>query len=561
MSIRKDVNKYTARPEQNLALDYIKRVLKEKPDNKFFLLNMPVGIGKSHLAVMISDYFTTKVMPGAQVDIITAGKLLQDQYEGTYEYINSLKGKDNYKCIQYASSCASGKEFNKLNKSKCEFCPYDSARTGYIAGEVSLTNFHLYLINAIYGKGGMMKEREVNARLLIVDEAHEFDDVMSDFISIKITESISRKFKFSHEDAIIRQQRNVVNLETYIEFLRYFVDQINITVTEIDSYMASSRVGDKQSAKRDSREMKINAILDFKSNDVKTMQLITELNQYAMKIDVFLNEYDDNPTNWVVESSYNEKSKLNELSLEPIWAHEYLKKFIWSKYDMVVLMSGTILDKKLFSEINGIDVEKSVYYSVPSPFALENRRIFYMPLGKMSYLKKEETFKKYIPFIQKILKKYSDVKGIIHTNSFELARWIENGITNDRLAFHESSNKEDVLRGHFDSDKPSVLVSPSVSTGVSFDHDFARFQILAKIPYPSLGSQKNKLRQKMNPDWYSWRTVVGIIQACGRPVRSATDYADTIIIDGSFSDVIRYSSDYFPKWFQESIKTVEANKK
>jgi hypothetical protein len=38
-----------------------------------------------------------------------------------------------------------------------------------------------------------------------------------------------------------------------------------------------------------------------------------------------------------------------------------------------------------------------------SPFPLENRKIYYMPLGKMSYTKKEETFKSYVPFFGKIL--------------------------------------------------------------------------------------------------------------------------------------------------------------
>ena len=533
MSIKKDVGKYTARKEQTDALNYIERVCKEKPNNKFFLLNMPVGIGKSHLAVMISDFYTSKINKEAQVDIITAGKILQDQYDNTYEYINSLKGKDNYECAQYSCSCAIGKDFNKLNKTKCDFCPYDSARTGYIAGEVSMTNFHLYLINTIYGKGGMMKDRQEKAKLLIVDEAHEFDDVMSDFISIKVTETLIKRFNFGDEFEIIKHLKTVVNLETYIEFLKYFSNEINELMVNIENGSTSAK------------------------RDIKRMQLIADLTQLSVKISVFLTEYEEDPDNWVVESTYNEKSKLNELSMEPIWANKYLQKFIWSKYDMVVLMSGTILDKQLFSDINGIDVSRSVYYSVPSPFALENRKIFYMPLGKMSYTKKEETFKKFVPYLQKILKKYDNVKGIIHTNSFELAKWIEKDVKHNRLVFHESANKEEVLKNHFETTKPSVIVSPSVSTGVSFDHDLSRFQIIAKVPYPSLGSQKNKMRQKMNQDWYSWRTVVGIIQACGRSVRSATDYADTIIIDGSFSDVLRYSSHYFPKWFQDSIKTVE----
>jgi len=286
------------------------------------------------------------------------------------------------------------------------------------------------------------------------------------------------------------------------------------------------------------------------------MQVITDLLQYQSKIEVFLKEYKANPNNWVLESNYNEKTKQKELSLEPIWAFDYLDKYVFSNYDMVFLMSGTILDKNLFCHLNGLDVTKAVYYSIESPFPVQNRPIFYMPLGKMSYAKKEETFKTYVPYIQKILNKYPDKKGIVHTNSFELASWFARDVKDPRLVYHDSSNKDEVLQEHFNTEKPTVLVSPSMDTGVSFDDDKARFQVIAKIPYPSLGSQKNKLRQKNNPEWYSWKTVSGLIQMTGRAVRSNQDFADTIIIDGSFSDLLRHSGHLFPHWFQEAIKKV-----
>jgi Rad3-related DNA helicase len=219
-------------------------------------------------------------------------------------------------------------------------------------------------------------------------------------------------------------------------------------------------------------------------------------------------------------------------------------------------MSGTILDKNLFCQLNGLDVQKAVYYSIESPFPVKNRPVYYMPLGKMSFKQKEDTFKNYVPFINKILKKYQDKKGIIHTNSFELASWISRDVKDNRLVYHDSSNKDEVLKQHFDTLKPTVLVSPSMDTGVSFDDDKARFQIIAKIPYPSLASQKNKLRQKNNPDWYSWKSISGLIQMTGRAVRSVDDFADTIIIDGSFSDLLKYSGHLFPHWFQEAIKKV-----
>jgi len=549
MSLKKDLAKFKPRKEQREALEFINSEYQKNKMNKFFLLNLPVGTGKSYLAMMISDWYKTNVSKFARVDVITNSKILQDQYENSFDSISSLRGKENYECEAYACSCASGAEFNRLNKTSCESCPYSSARESYINGGVSLTNFYLYILYAMYNQK-LMESRD--ARVLIVDESHDFDDVMSDFVSIKITETIVKKFKFSNEYEIVKRLKSVSSISSYVEFLRYFNTEILETCEQMEKGMGSAQ----RSVKEDKRDLRISKVLNVKNSDVRLMTLVSELKQYQVKIEVFLKEYKENPDNWVLESGYNEKLKQKELSLEPIWAFDYLDKYVFSHYDMVFLMSGTILDKGLFCNLNGIDASKAVYYSIGSPFPVINRPIYYMPLGKMSYKTKEETFKRYIPYIQKLLDKYKNKKGIIHTNSFELSNWIQKSIKDKRLLFHDSSNKDEILKMHFESEHPTVIVSPSMGTGVSFDNDSARFQIIAKIPYPTLASQKNKMRQSNNPDWYSWKTVCSLQQACGRIVRSTTDYGDTIIIDGGFGDVIKHSSNFLPDWFQDAIKRI-----
>jgi ATP-dependent DNA helicase DinG len=549
MSLKNDLSKYKPRKEQKEALSFIDSEYQKNKLNKFFLLNLPVGSGKSHLALMIADWYRKNVSKMARFDIITNSKILQDQYADTYESIADLKGKENYECESYSCSCAQGAEFNRLNKTSCESCPYSFARENYISGGISLTNFYLYILYAIYNPK-LMENR--GAKVLIVDEAHEFDDVMSDFISIKITENVIKKFKFSNEYDLMKKLKSVSSINDYVDFLRFLNGEILSTMEDMEKGMSST----PRNIKSDKRDLKISKVLKTKNTDVRVMNLITDLKQYQLKIEIFLKEYKENPNNWVLESGWNEKLKQKELSLEPIWAYDYLDKYVFSQYDMVFLMSGTILDKNLFCQLNGLDVSKAVYYSIASPFPLRNRPIYYMPLGKMSFKSKEDTFKRYIPYIQKLLSKYKNKKGIIHTNSFELAKWIESSIKDPRLIFHDSSNKDEILRMHMESEEPTVIVSPSMDTGVSFDNDSARFQIIAKVPYPSLASQKNKMRQSNNPDWYSWKTVSGLIQMSGRPVRSNMDYADTIIIDGGFGDVIKHSSHFLPDWIQEAIKRI-----
>jgi ATP-dependent DNA helicase DinG len=549
MSLKKDLQKYKPRKEQNEALSFIESEYQKNKLNKFFLLNLPVGVGKSHLALMIADWYKKNVNKMARVDIITNSKILQDQYANTYGSISDLKGKDNYECETYACSCAQGAEFNRLNKTSCESCPYTYARESYQSGGISLTNFYLYILYAIYNPK-LMESRD--AKVLIVDESHEFDDVMSDFITIKITETSIKKYKFSNEYELIKKLKSVNSITDYVEYLKYYNGEVVSTMEDMGNGMSNIR----RNATEDKRDLKISKLLKTKNSDVKMMQLVTDLKQQQSKIEIFLTEYKANPNNWVLETGYNEKLKQRELSLEPIWAYDYLDKYVFSHYDMVFLMSGTILDKNLFCQLNGLDVNKSVYYSIGSPFPLKNRMIYYMPVGKMSYKSKEETFKRYIPYIKKLLDKYKNKKGIIHTNSFELSNWIKSSIKDKRLIFHDSSNKDEMLKFHFDSPEPTVMVSPSMGTGVSFDNDYARFQIIAKVPYPSLGSQKNKMRQSNNPEWYSWKTVSGLVQMTGRAVRSDMDYADTIVLDGGFGDVMKHSSQFIPDWIQDAIKKI-----
>ena len=549
MSLKKDLQKYKPRKEQNEALSFIDSEYQKNKLNKFFLLNLPVGSGKSHLALMIADWYKKNVNKMARVDIITNSKILQDQYANAYESISDLKGKDNYECETYACSCAQGAEFNRLNKTSCESCPYTYARESYQSGGISLTNFYLYILYAIYNPK-LMESRD--AKVLIVDESHEFDDVMSDFITIKITETSIKKYKFSNEYELIRKLKSVNSITDYVEYLKYYNGEVVSTMEDMGNGMSNIR----RNVTEDKRDLKISKLLKTKNSDVKMMQLVTDLKQQQSKIEIFLTEYKANPNNWVLETGYNEKLKQRELSLEPIWAYDYLDKYVFSHYDMVFLMSGTILDKNLFCQLNGLDVNKSVYYSIGSPFPLKNRMIYYMPVGKMSYKSKEETFKRYIPYIKKLLDKYKNKKGIIHTNSFELSNWIKSSIKDKRLIFHDSSNKDEMLKFHFDSPEPTVMVSPSMGTGVSFDNDYARFQIIAKVPYPSLGSQKNKMRQSNNPEWYSWKTVSGLVQMTGRAVRSDMDYADTIVLDGGFGDVMKHSSQFIPEWIQDAIKKI-----
>ena len=95
-----------------------------------------------------------------------------------------------------------------------------------------------------------------------------------------------------------------------------------------------------------------------------------------------------------------------------------------------------------------------------------------------------------------------------------------------RLIFHDSTDREEALQKHLTSKEPTVLVTPSMSEGVDLRDDLARFQVLVKVPYPSLGDKLVKKRMNRWSWWYPMQTIKTIVQSVGRGVRSGLGIFD-----------------------------------
>jgi Rad3-related DNA helicase len=121
---------------------------------------------------------------------------------------------------------------------------------------------------------------------------------------------------------------------------------------------------------------------------------------------------------------------------------------------------------------------------------------------------------------------------------------------------HTSFNRVEVLDAFKASTQPKELLSPSMDRGVDLPEDQCRAVIIAKLPYLDLKDPQVSRRVFSSKDgdrWYALQTISKIIQMCGRGVRSATDYADTYILDKQFDKIYSQWSTMFPKWFKESI--------
>jgi len=110
-----------------------------------------------------------------------------------------------------------------------------------------------------------------------------------------------------------------------------------------------------------------------------------------------------------------------------------------------------------------------------------------------------------------------------------------------------------VLEKHYSSKKPTVLISPSLHLGVDLKDDLSRFQIIVKVPYPDLTDKRIGKMKERDPKWYTWNTVLRLVQAYGRSIRNDEDSATTYILDSSISYLLKNAHDIVPKWFTEAI--------
>lgn len=522
--------KYDPRPEQIEILDFVKESIAN--DKKFIMIDAPTGTGKSYAAVMISDWYTKEINRDAKFNIITNTKILQDQYTNDFPFMASLKGSNSYWCRTNLMNCGESKLINQSKSKKCATCPHSIAQSIFLNERIGLTNYHLLTAYAMYSPDMMAKR---GANVLIIDEAHSFEEAFCDFVASTFSEKSLTTLKIWEPwmESDISEIHSLSDLSQYVS---------KVIIPRLLNQMAAS-IDEAKSTR--SKKKKTELIKNADHCD-KTM----------CKYNRFINDSHNYSNNWVFEKDLDQNNK-SRIRVEPIWGNAYMKELFFNQYDHVIIMSGTILDSKMMAFLMGLDDDEYSYLELQCPFDVSKRPIIYLKFGKMSYYDKQETFKTAIPVMKRILEKNKNNKGIIHSGNYQFSDWIRRNIKDDRLLIHDSSSREDSLEHHLKSELETVLVSPSMMNGIDLKDELSRFQIILKVPFPNLQSSKIKRRLETKPDWYNWKTLIEIMQSYGRSIRNDDDWAETYILDSCFDQVIQKK---IPKYFRDAIITKRLNK-
>jgi ATP-dependent DNA helicase DinG len=524
------------REEQRIAIEFSLNALFNE-NKRFVILSLGTGVGKSGVGVTLGRYIDSHLMTGYEkfgpgAYYVTTQKILQDQYVNDFApNMKSIKSSSNYECNYYKKqSCEESLKQIKVEPKDSKFykacsggCKYRKEKEVFLHSKEGVTNFPYFMTESTYS--GKILPRKT----LIIDEAHNAEAELSKFIEISVSEYFSEKVlklpmgELSTQHQVIQWIKNV-----YIQKLTSHLEHIEKILEKYD------RVQDKIS-------------------EMFTIQKqIDMMKGHKSKIEIFLNVYD--PENWVMNEVPGDGKSMRKFEFKAIDVSPFSQGYLFRLGEKVIFMSATILSKETFCETLGIPIEEAAYISIPSPFPIENRPIIFAPVGKMNKDNIDASLPRLVEAVQAILDAHPDEKGIIHAHTYAIAQYIKKNIKSKRLLTHDSYNREEVLRKHMNGNKPTVLLSPSMSEGVDLKGDASRFQIICKIPYPYLGDKLCKKRMFKWKWWYGAQTAKTIIQAVGRSIRSMDDHAVTYILDSDWQTFYSKSKDLFPEEFRAAIK-------
>lgn len=218
----------------------------------------------------------------------------------------------------------------------------------------------------------------------------------------------------------------------------------------------------------------------------------------------------------------------------------------------VVLMSATIGPVDV-AEL-GLQQKRVCYLQAAHPIPVERRQVQLVPVADISRGNLSQSVPILAAEIENIARYHEGEKGIIHC-TYQLATMLSEHLTDPRYMFHTKENKRDIYNNFRMSPliEGRVLIASGMYEGIDLPDDLGRWQVIAKVPWKSLGDPAIKYKAEQDQDWYRWQTLKDLIQACGRISRHEEDQGVTYILDKSVERLLDSASHLVPSWFSAAV--------
>jgi Rad3-related DNA helicase len=487
-------------------------------DKKFVIIEAGTGSGKSLTAMSVG-------MANNSLTYAVHSKVLQQQIVSDFPEAKLLQGRNNYKCL--ADDTLSCDECRHTKNNPCyhkkSSCLYSVAKRIVLASKLKILNYD-YLLSELAYAGQFS-----GANLYIIDEADNLENSLIQFTTLTFTPFALRRLGLT--EPARKTATSKQGISPWLDFGQIAKDRVGRIIAsltnEIESYGSKEGVTDQQISK------------------IKERTRVVRLSE---RIDIFLDKVDDS---WIYEENEG------KLTFRPLWVTPDLADdFLWNHGKKWCLMSASFLPIDMQCKVLGIPMDEVDYMQVPSTFDPKRRPIHIRPVANMTAKTAYEETPKLCKEIENVLKEHPESKGIIHTASYKLAKDIMEMVNDKRLIIHNSQDRQMVIDMFKESDKPLVLVSPSLERGISLPDDECEFIICVKALYASLGDKIVSQRvysSGIGNYWYKSMAAQAIIQASGRGMRHEKDHCDIFLLDVQIKKLIEENPKLFPEYWLDAI--------
>lgn len=486
------------RPFQPDVLEWILESGKQ-----YLILCAPTGFGKSPLPAACSIDFRTLVL-------VLHKSLQSTNYRDSYNF-EILYGKSNYPCdeprISKKQILLPGFSAPKFTAYDCGNpdcqCPYQAKVLDCLYSNRVCLNYAKYLSTRSF-------VNSYQPEMLFLDEAHNLPETITEFVGITLD-----------YDNEFLQCNGSGNIKPVASYVMNYNEAMAI-------FRQLARACEANKPKQ--------------SEDLQRWRKWKRLHTKIQTTNEILGSGD--LKDWYYETT------TEKILIKPLTAKYHFKR-LFGVADKVILMSATI--KPSIASRLGLNEDEYDFMEVPSNWPVPTRLIYDLNAPKMNWKnrQKPETKEEQVRLISRVLE--INKSGIIHTMSksqaYELASMLS--YYNSDLSFHcpqvGVGTEEQLEEWYQIRQSGTYCVSWSFHEGVDLGNE--GINIMAKVPFSSLGSNYEQAKKDYDISWYLEKAAYIMEQLFGRHQRGIASHYNgnklAFIADGSWYGLkTRLSSDF-----------------
>jgi DNA excision repair protein ERCC-2 len=468
-----------------------------------------------------------------------------------YENVWSHTELKNY-CLKHSGA-----------KGLAQLCPYEiSLKIARKASIIIADYYHLF--NPLIKEIILDKiNKKLSNSILIIDEAHNLPERIRSLMSNSLT-TISLKKAFEEckklglidlekklrivDKALKKTARKHLSLKVSeaLVLKNFFLNELEKNLTDFEGF-----------------------ILELREAGLEFLEASSKHSSALLSISRFLSKWVENLEGHVRIIKRFSNGKDFGLQIKSLDASLITRK-IFNESHSVVLMSGTLLPTKMYADLLGLNIERTVLKEYDSPFPRENRLNLIVPSVTTKFSNRNFfEFEKIAEIVSKIVNKVPGNSAVFFPSFNVLEKvslFLEKKVSRTLLKQKEKMSASEVqtLLNNFKNAGNSfgaVLLAVSAGSfaeGIDLPGNQLLCAIIVGIPLQEMTLELKCLidyfQEKFGRGWhygYIFPSMNKAIQAAGRVIRSSEDEGIIVFMDKRFTWK-NYAS-CFPKNFSKIV--------